>query len=1278
MAHISIIGWLGLFLTLASEIAALLMIRDLKRMLMASCLAEIGYVLMGIGAGSLIGYTGAVMHLGYQVVMRLLVITAAAQLIRRTGSSKLDDLVGSSERYPFTSLMFGFGMFSVMGVSPFKGAFSKFIILYADIENGAWLLALGGTIASMISAVYFIRAVQAICLQRQSHGILQDRPVSFFALTAADIPMAVLALVTIGLSLFPEPFLHAAAHVAGMVNLADLPEFETGWSAQVLVPYLGGFLLFVLGRFSKRLRSIGAVAIAAATFALVATTLRAGDVGDYFALIFSGIGLAVTVYSIRYMAHSHAVNRYYFFLFVMIGSLIGVATADHLGNFYLFWELMTWSSYLLVIHEQTDKALKAGKTYFLICASGAYVMHLGILMLHAQLGTFELSEIAARISELTPVMGGLIAICFLVGLGAKAGLFPLHSWLPEAHPVAPSSISGPMSGILTKAGILGIVKILFVAFGGAAFLHRQVFAGMTAPGMVLITLGAITFLIGEIQAYRQVDLKRMLAYSTLAQIGEITMVIGVGTYLALAGALTHIANHAIMKTLLFFCAGALIMRAAGHAQTLSALKGIGRKMPFTAFCMGIGLLSIMSVPPFSGFVSKFMMIYASVEAGLYPVAIVMLIGGVIGAMYYARILKVVFFEPYSGPEISEAPWPMRCVVGVLAALTLFNGFYPDALLHLVMPVVDRLADAGHLTAGALPPVTMQWSSAAAIAAIGAVLVYVLGRGHAVRAGVLSVVVMIAAFAAVLWQASRYDALSFWYAVAIVAMGAINLCYSIGYMAHGRAQNRFFFYFIAMIAGLLGVTASGNLFSFFAFWELMSSWTLFLVISHDETEEALREGTKYFVFNFAGASILFLGVTMLATVAGTFQIADLAAAVSTVPPMDLMIPTGLILIGFLMKAAQLPLRIDYQMHTVPAPTPVSGYISAVLLKVGPYGVLKFFVALGAGAAFIRMAQTSVWMPTLMQVTQVIAAITVLYAGAMAVVQSGIKRLLIYSTVSQLGYILLALSLGSPLGIAAGLMHAVNHMLLKNALFLVAGCILAQAHVTSLDELGGLGRKMPVTFGVFLFAGLSLAGIPPLNGFGSKLLIYEAAFGGGHYILALSALMSSLFTLAAILKFAHTAFMGQLSERSAKMHEAPAVMLVPMLLLVAASVVVGLFPGLLLVPIANLQAALGLQPIEASWLGGLPGVSSYNPLVMTIALVATAAIGWLYYRLSGSRQVTSYVHTGGGVMIPNARMHMPASALYETPERLIRLALRDKPATENPKTESPVIESHAHDH
>ncbi|MBK1662909.1 oxidoreductase [Rhodospirillum rubrum] len=1260
MADISALAWAGAALMLIGEGLALRNVRDLARMLTYSTIAEIGYVLMGLGIGTAAGETGAVMHLGYQAIMRALVVVAAWHLIRRTGSSKLDALVGSVERMPFVSLMFGFGLFSVMGLSPFKGSFSKFVILYAAIENGYWGLAAVGTIASIIAAFYYIHTIQQVCFQRQSHGILGDKPIPFFQISAGQLPIVVLALVTVVMSLDPDPFLMLAANAVGLPDHHGLPEFETIWDAPVLLPYVGGFALFVFGRFSAKARAVGAIALATATLALVAVRLQVGDLGGLFALIFAAIGLAVTVYSVGYMKHGHGVNRYFFFLFLMIGSLIGVATTNHLGNFYLFWELMTWMSYLLVIHEQTAKALKAGMKYFLICASGAYVMHFGILVLHAQLGTFEISEIAPRIGTLSPALAGVVLATFLIGFMAKAGLFPLHSWLPEAHPVAPSSISGPMSGILTKAGILGMVKLLFGIFGVGALGQFGLFAGLSLPGAVLVGLGGITLLLGEVQAYRQTDIKRLLAYSTLAQIGEITMVLGVGTSLALAGGLFHVTNHAVMKTMLFFAVGALILRSAG--RNLDDLKGLGKVMPFTGLCLGIGLLAIMGVPPFGGFVSKFLMIYACVEAGQVGVAAVILVGSVIGALYYARVLRAVFFEPYRGPKVVEAPLTMRIALGALAGVVVFNGLYPDAALSVVMPVVETLSARGGLPLAALPPLRMEWSLAALIAVVGAVVVYILGKRSTVVAGSLSVAVMALALAGILIQSGRYDLLSFWFAALIVVVGAINLLYSIGYMAHGHAQNRFFFFFVMMIGGLLGVTASDDLFNFFAFWEVMSSWTLYLVIIHEETKESLDEGTKYFVFNFVCASFLFLGVAILAAKAGTFEMALLPQAALSMPVGWLAVSAGLILAGLLMKAAQLPLRIDYQMHPAPAPTPVSGYISAVLLKVGPYGVLKMMVALGAGGSFARIAGLGAWMPDPLAVVQVIAALTVLYAGAMAVVQNGVKRLLIYSTVSQLGYVLLGLSLGSALGVAGGLMHFVNHMMLKDILFLAAGCILAQAHVHSLDDLGGLGRKMPITFGLFLFAGLSLSGIPPFNGFASKWLIYQGAFQGGHYLLAMAALMSSLFTLAAVLKFTHSAFLGPLSPAAATMREAPPVMLIPMGLLAAGSVIVGVFPGVALVPISRIQAALGLPAIEASWLGGLPGPGGWHPLTLTLALGAVGLIGWLYCRDGYRQRAASTTHSCGVSDIAASAMHVPASGLYETPDRLIRKVLFAKTSPE----------------
>jgi formate hydrogenlyase subunit 3/multisubunit Na+/H+ antiporter MnhD subunit len=295
-----------------------------------------------------------------------------------------------------------------------------------------------------------------------------------------------------------------------------------------------------------------------------------------------------------------------------------------------------------------------------------------------------------------------------------------------------------------------------------------------------------------------------------------------------------------------------------------------------------------------------------------------------------------------------------------------------------------------------------------------------------------------------------------------------------------------------------------------------------------------------------------------------------------------------------------------------------------------------------------------MPLLMYVVAIIGGITLLYAGAMAVLQNGIKRLLIYSTVCQLGYVTMALALGTTLGVAGGLMHFVNHMFLKDLLFLCAGCIMVSSHATTLDQLGGLGRKMPITFGIFLFAGLSLAGVPPLNGFSSKWLIYQASFQSGHYVLGVFALVSSLFTLAAILKFAHSAFMGSPGAAAEHAQEAPAIMLVPMAILTTACVAIGMMPGLLLVPIAAIQQSLGMVPIAASWTGPLPGTGGWHPGVLSVLLIVLGAIASVYLRLgrAGKPVVRSPIHLCGVDDISPAMAHVNASNLFESPDATMR--------------------------
>jgi formate hydrogenlyase subunit 3/multisubunit Na+/H+ antiporter MnhD subunit len=1241
------LAWTGALILLFGELIALSAMRSLPALIVISTIAETGYFLMGLGVGGDAGNTGAWMHLGYQAVMRGMLIVAAWWLVRRTGDSSVAALRGSGKRMPVAATLFGLAMFSVMGLSPFKGAYSKFIVLYSAIEQGAWGLAVVGTVASIVAAIYSIIVIQRICFEQPDKEV-ELAPAPLW-LTPA---LALLTGATIVMSLWPAPFLHAAELFAGALNPAAIPEFESPWTTLVLVPYVGGFVVYAIGRLSAVARDMAAIALAVVTVALTMLEPGLDPASRLFALIFAVIAFAVVLYSRGYMAHAAHANRYYFFVFLMVGSLLGVATTTEFGNFYLFWELMTWTSYLLVIHDQTEKALKAGFVYFTMCAGGAYVMHLGILLMHAQVGSFDFSLIAANMDKVAPLTGAVAALCLFTGFAVKAGFFPFHAWLPLAHPEAPSSISAPLSGILTKAGLFGMVKVLYVVFGAAA-LARFAASGVDL-GAILMVLGAATLIYGEIQALFQKELKRMLAYSTLAQIGEIGLILGLGTALATSAAMLHIGNHAVMKTLLFFGAGAFILR--GGYKQIEHLAGLGRVMPFTAGCYAVATLAIMGLPPFSGFISKFLMIDAAVAAGRPDVAALILVGSVIAAFYYLRVVRFLFFYPYAGTAKGEAPRTMMAAIGLLAVAIVAGGLMPGVQIEWARAVGEQFATRGALPLPELPDLTLIWPASALIAALGAVVVYVTGRKSDRAAGAVAVVTLLTAAVAVVAQADQYDGLSYAFALLIAVVGAGNLLYSTGYMAHSHAKARFYAAFTLVIGGLLGMCASHDLFNFFAFWEVMSSWALYFALIHEETEEARREGLKYFMFNTAGAGFLFLGVVMLGTAAGSFEFTAISAAAPTLPLPWFGAAVVLVFIGMLMKAAMLPVRIDYQMHPAEAPTPISGYISAVLLKSGPYGVIKMFALLG-GATVLGRLGTTFEMPTVMYAVAVIATLTILYTGAMAMIQTGIKRLLIYSTVCQLGYVTLGLALTTSLGVAGGLMHFVNHMLLKDLLFLTAGCVMVASHATTLDELGGMGKRMPITFAIFLFAGLSLAGIPPLNGFGSKWLIYVAAFESGHYVMGVVAMIGSLLTLAAILKFAHAAFMGAPSAQSEHAHEAPLSMLIPMGLMVAGCLAIGLMPGLLLMPIAAIQSGLGIEPVAAS-LFVLPAAGGWAPALLMILVVVTFAVVRLYANLgTQGALVRSPIHRCG-VELPAAATHVNATNLFESPAALVRAVFRVK--------------------
>ncbi len=1229
----------GIVLLFWGTLAAIAARRRLDALIGYGAVADAGIALIGFGLGSATATTGGILFAAFQCLARLLAYGALRPLMSKAGSAEADALRGIREAMPASAVLYGFGMFAALGISPFLVPEGRMLVTAAAVQSGGLLLPLLMALSAAIMAWLTVVATQTVCLEHgpwEASGITPER---------LPLHLAPVVLAVAGCGIGGHALMVGAATFLGHAP-ESLPALADGWHPAALVPYAGAFCVWAAGGVARPFRSILAVALAAAALALAWHGAGLDPLARLFAVITGGVCLAVTAYSVGYITHARHSSGYYFFLMIMTGSLMGLVSTRSFGSFYGFWELMTWSSYFLVVHEGTPRAFRAGVKYFVMCAAGAMFMLPGLLML-TNGGSADFDAVTTAVRQLDPILLKAALLLTLAGFAVKAGFVPVHGWLPDAHPVAPSSISGPLSGLLTKIGIYGIVRVLFAICGMTVLLQTgEGIAGISWMGAAVTTLGVLTMAYGEVMALRQDDIKRLLAYSTMGQIGEIATIIGLGTWLSTTGALAHVLNHAIMKNLLFLCAGALVMRAG---RKLEDLAGMGRMMPWTAGCMMVGVLSIMGMPPFAGFASKYLMLQGAVQAGHPELAAALLLASLAGAVYYMRIIRVLVFMPRKGHPVQEAPWAMRLPMLVLAGLCVFLGIAPQYGLALVTPVADMLVAAGNLAPQTLPSLTVSWPPYVVLTMLGAALPALLRHDRKLAGWGTSLVLLVAAVVAA-FTGRDLDMLSYGFVLTVAVIGCLNMVYAVGYMEHSHTQWRFYTFFLFMVGGLMGVAASRDLYSFFTFWEIMSSWSLYCVIVHEEFPEALREGFKYFFFNVLGAAFMFLGVVLLTAGAGSPAFDAVHAALPSMPVGLSATAVGLMVLGLVMKAAQLPFRIDVQMHPATAPTPVSGYISSVLLKSALFGLAKLLLALGGGAVLVQAAGFTDGIG-LMQVVAWVGGITIVMAALLAVLQSDLKLVLIYSTVSQLGYMVLAFALGTPLGMAGGLLHLANHVLFKDLLFLVAGALILQTHKHSLDQLGGIGRKMPVTLGVFAIGALSVVGVPPTNGFTSKWIIYHALMQQGEVMLAILSLVGSVLTLAYFAKYLHAAFLGQPSPDIDHVHEAPRVMLVPMLVLAAGCVVTGFFPGLLLAPIATMLTALGLTAPEVAPWGLASGAGAWNATAVAVLATVAAAFGWGTLRLLTRNSRVTTVHTCG-VDLGRDVARMNSGSIYGAPVALLR--------------------------
>jgi len=364
---------------------------------------------------------------------------------------------------------------------------------------------------------------------------------------------------------------------------------------------------------------------------------------------------------------------------LLLTGLMGVVLSGDLFHLFVFIEIYALATYPLVALGG-DRGMLASLRYLLLgtVASGLYL--LGVGFVYFATGTLNMADasvLLAGLSEDPATLGALALI--VIGLSLKMALFPLHVWLPDAHASAPPGVAALLAAVQVKAAAYALLRIVHGVFGPA-----YIDGGITvATALTWFGAGGIVF--GSVLAIRQPDIKRMLAYSTVAQLGYIGVGIGVGTPLAIVAALLHVLNHAVMKSGLFLAVGGILDRT--HLKTIARYSGLGRRMPLTMGGFAILSLSMVGIPPLAGFWSKWYLIVATLEDGLWPLAVVIGLSSLLTAVYFLRLFERIFVLPPEEQVVKDATEPRRSIVApvlVLATLVIVIGLGQGALVREVL------------------------------------------------------------------------------------------------------------------------------------------------------------------------------------------------------------------------------------------------------------------------------------------------------------------------------------------------------------------------------------------------------------------------------------------------------------------------------------------------------------------------------------------------------------------------------------------------------------------
>jgi proton-translocating NADH-quinone oxidoreductase chain N len=452
------------------------------------------------------------------------------------------------------------------------------------------------------------------------------------------------------LSAFFVPVIKAVSKKAVMPFLVLVTATQTGIAAWVF----------------KEVYSTGKpiIVMAGAWKPPVGIDLYIGQFAALFALIIAGMSFFMAVFSMKAIK-TEPVDKYAMLLMLLMLGATGMMATGDIFNLFVFMEITSITSYALTAYNKTGEAAEASLKYMILGGIGSSFFLIGLIMLYGATGTLNMAQLAQFAASINPtiVQVGLGLIVF--GLAVEAELFPLNAWAPDAYQAAPHPVTAMFSAFVVKAGLYAMARILYL---------MQSASGWHSVLKLLVIMATLTVFVAEFAALRQKDVKRMIAYSSISQVGFIALAFSLGSSIGVDAGVFHMVNHAIVKGLLFLTVGYVAVELGG--SRIENFQGLGRRMPLTALAITIGSLAAVGVPMFNLFWSKVWIILAAVKANYAWAAAVVLTASVVEAVYYIRLIHTMWFIRGEGERIRE-----NLAIGTIALflvlMILVIGVYPN-------------------------------------------------------------------------------------------------------------------------------------------------------------------------------------------------------------------------------------------------------------------------------------------------------------------------------------------------------------------------------------------------------------------------------------------------------------------------------------------------------------------------------------------------------------------------------------------------------------------------